>query len=44
MEYLITLMFLGFAIFNLNESRGKKIRITIKPIYNIIFVATGIFI
>ena len=43
MEYLITLMFLGFAIFNLKESRDKKIRITIKPIYNIMFVATGIF-
>ena len=43
MEYLITLMFLGFAIFNLIESKDKKIRITIKPIYNIILLATGIF-
>lgn len=43
MEYLITLMFLGFAIFNLRASKDKKIRITIKPIYNIILVATGIF-
>lgn len=43
MEYLITLMFLGFAIFNLKESRDKKIRITIKPIYNIILLAAGIF-
>lgn len=43
MEYLITLMFLGFAIFNLRESKDKKIRITIKPIYNIILLATGIF-
>lgn len=43
MEYLITLMFLGFAIYNLKESRDKKIRITIKPIYNIILLVTGIF-
>ena len=42
MEYLITLMFLGFAIFNLRESKDKKIRITIKPIYNIILLAAGI--
>ncbi len=43
MEYLIILMFLGFAIFNLRESKDKKIRITIKPIYNSILLATGIF-
>lgn len=43
MEYLITLMFLGFAIFNLKESRDKKIRIAIKPIYNFILLVTGIF-
>lgn len=42
MEYLITLMFLGFAIFNLRKSKDKKIRITIKPIYNIILLAAGI--
>lgn len=43
MEYFLILMFLGFAIYNLKESRDKKIRITIKPIYNIILLATGIF-
>lgn len=43
MEYLLILMFLGFAIYNLKESRDKKIRIAIKPIYNIILLATGIF-
>ena len=43
MEYLITLMFLGFAIFNLRASKGKKIRIAIKPFLNIILLATGIF-
>ena len=42
MEYLIILMFLGFAIYNLRESKEKKIRIAIKPIYNIILVAAGI--
>lgn len=42
MEYLLTLMFLGFAIYNLKESRDKKIRITIKPIYNIILFVAGI--
>ena len=36
MEYLLILMFLGFAIYNLRESKDKKIRIDIKPIYNII--------
>ena len=41
MEYLLTLMFLGFAIYNLRESKEKKIRIDIKPIYNIILVAAG---
>ena len=42
MEYLIILMFLGFAIYNLRESKEKKIRIAIKPIYNIILAAAGI--
>lgn len=42
MEYLLILMFLGFAIFNLRESKNKKIRIAIKPIYNIMLVAAGI--
>lgn len=42
MEYLITLMFLGFAIFNLRESKEMKIRIDIRPIYNIILVTSGI--
>lgn len=42
MEYLLILMFLGFAIYNLRESRDKKIRIAIKPIYNIILFAAGI--
>lgn len=42
MEYLIILMFLGFAIFNLIESKDKKIRIAIRPIYNIILVTSGI--
>ncbi len=42
MEYLVILMFLGFAIFNLRESRHKKIRISIKPIYNIILFGAGI--
>lgn len=41
MEYLLILMFLGFAIYNLRESKDKKIRIAIKPIYNIILVAAG---
>lgn len=41
MEYLVILMFLGFAIYNLRESRDKKIRIAIKPIYNIILVLAG---
>ena len=43
MEYLLILMFLGFAIYNLRESRDKKIRIAIKPIYNFILLVTGIF-
>ena len=42
MDYIIILMFLGFAIYNLRESKNKKIRIAIKPIYNIILVAAGI--
>lgn len=42
MEYLLILMFLGFAIYNLKESRDKKIRITIKPIYNIILLVAGV--
>lgn len=42
MEYLLILMFLGFAIFNLRESKDKKIRITIKPIYNIILLVAGV--
>ena len=41
MEYLVILMFLGFAIYNLRESMDKKIRIAIKPIYNIILVLAG---
>lgn len=41
MEYLLIIMFLGFAINNLRESREKKIRIAIKPIYNIILVLAG---
>lgn len=42
MEYLLTLMFLGFAIYNLRASKGKKIRIEIRPIYNINLVLAGI--
>ena len=42
MEYLIILMFLAFAIYNLRESKGKEIRIDISPIYKIILVAAGI--
>lgn len=42
MEYFLILMFLAFAIYNLRESKGKKIRIDIRPIYNIILVAAGI--
>lgn len=42
MEYLIILMFLAFAIYNLRESNGKKIRIDIRPIYNIILILAGI--
>lgn len=42
MEYFLILMFLAFAIYNLRESMGKKIRIDIRPIYNIILVAAGI--
>lgn len=42
MEYFLILMFLGFAIYNLKESRDKKIRITIKPIYNIIMLVAGV--
>lgn len=42
MEYFLILMFLGFAIYNLKESRDKKIRITIKPIYNIILLVAGV--
>lgn len=41
MDYLLILMFLGFTIYNLRESRDKKIRIAIKPIYNIILLAAG---
>ena len=42
MEYLVILMFLGFAIYNLRESKEMKIRIDIRPIYNIILVTSGI--
>ena len=42
MEYLIILMFLAFAIYNLRESKRKKIKIDIRPIYNIILVVAGI--
>ena len=42
MEYLLIFMFLGFAIYNLRESKGMKIRIDISPIYNIILVIAGI--
>lgn len=42
MEYLIILMFLAFAIYNLRESKGFKIRIDIRPIYKIILVLAGI--
>ena len=42
MEYLLTLMFLGFAIYNLRASKEKKIRIEIRPIYNINLVLAGI--
>lgn len=42
MEYFLILMFLGFAIYNLKKSRDKKIRITIKPIYNIILLVAGV--
>nr|WP_072537586.1 hypothetical protein [Anaerococcus mediterraneensis] len=42
MEYLVILMFLGFANFNLIESKEMKIRIDIRPIYNIILVTSGI--
>ena len=42
MEYLIILMFLAFAIYNLRESKGKKIRIDIRPIYKIILILAGI--
>lgn len=42
MEYFLILMFLAFAIYNLRESKGKKIRIDIRPIYNIILVAAVI--
>ena len=42
MEYFLILMFLAFAIHNLRESKWKKIRIDIRPIYNIILVIAGI--
>ena len=42
MEYLIILMFLASAIYNLRESKGKKIRIDIRPIYKIILFLAGI--
>lgn len=42
MEYLLISIFLGFAIYNLRESRNKKIRISIKTIYNIILLVAGI--
>lgn len=42
MEYLLILMFLGFAVFNLRESKDKKIRKAIKPIYNIILLVAGV--
>lgn len=42
MEYFLILMFLGFAIYNLRASKEKKIRIDIKPIYNINLVLAGI--
>ena len=42
MGYFLILMFLAFAIYNLRESKGKKIRIDIRPIYNIILVAAWI--
>ena len=42
MEYFLILMFLAFAIHNLRESKGKEIRIYIRPIYNIILVIAGI--
>lgn len=38
MGYFLILMFLAFAIYNLRESMGKKIRIDIRPIYNIILI------
>ena len=41
MDCIVILMFLGFGIYNLRESRDKKIRIAIKPVYNIILVAAG---
>ncbi len=42
MEYIVILMFLAFVIYNLRESKGKKIRIDIRPIYKIILVLAGI--
>lgn len=42
MGYFLILMFLAFAIYNLRESMGKKIRIDIRPIYNIILILAGI--
>lgn len=42
MDCLITLMFLGFAIYNIRKSTGKIIRIDIKSIYNLILLGAGI--
>src|SRR5699024_6323888 len=43
MDYLITLlMFLGLAIYNIRVSKGKRIRIDIKPIYNFIILGAGL--
>lgn len=42
MDYLIILMFLAFSIYNLRESKGKEIRIDIRPIYKIILVVACI--
>ncbi|WP_308653438.1 hypothetical protein [uncultured Anaerococcus sp.] len=42
MEYFLILMFLGFAIYNLRASKEKKIRIDVRPIYNINLVFAGI--
>lgn len=42
MDYLIALMFLGLAIYNIRKSKGKRIRIDIKPIYNFILLGAGL--